>query len=112
MYRRGRSDRSHSTSSSRGTEGSRLGRMKIDIVRECPVANTPRVVQVAGMFDVPVAEKSRVELKGALPIEEREWNVGLIVGPSGSGKSTVAHELFGAAMVGGFEWPIDKSILD
>jgi hypothetical protein len=71
--------------------------MKIDIVRECPVANTPRVVQVAGKFDVPIAEKSRVELKGTLPIEEREWSVGLIIGPSGSGKTTIARELFGTA---------------
>jgi hypothetical protein len=86
--------------------------MIIDIVRECPVVNTPRVVQVAGMFDVPIAEKSRVELRGALPIEDRVWSVGLIVGPSGSGKSTLARELFGPSLVTGFEWPADKSILD
>ncbi len=86
--------------------------MNIDIVRECHVANTPRVIQIAGMFDVPIAEKSRVELKGALPLEEREWNVGLIVGPSGSGKTTIARELFGSAIVAGFEWPCDQSILD
>lgn len=86
--------------------------MKIDIARECPVERTPRVVQVAGMFDVELTEKSRVEIKGDLPIEERPWNVGLIVGPSGSGKSTVARELFGADLVAGFDWPVDKSILD
>jgi hypothetical protein len=86
--------------------------MNIDIIRECPVANTPRVVQVAGMFDVPIAEKSRVEIKGTLPIEEREWSVGLIVGPSGCGKTTIARELFGTAMIGDFAWPPDRSILD
>jgi ABC-type thiamine transport system ATPase subunit len=86
--------------------------MKIDIQRECPIESTPRVVQVSGMFDVEVTEKSRVEIKGDLPIEDREWNVGLIVGPSGSGKSSVARELFGERLVSGFDWPADRSLLD
>lgn len=86
--------------------------MKIDILRECPIVETARVLQVAGMFDVPVAEKSRVEIKGELPIEERPWNVGLIVGPSGSGKSSLAREYFGNAVIAGFDWPEDRAILD
>jgi ABC-type lipoprotein export system ATPase subunit/GNAT superfamily N-acetyltransferase len=86
--------------------------MKIDIHRECPITQTPRVVQVSGMFDVRMAEKSRVVISGDLPIEEREWNVGLIVGPSGSGKSTVAQEIFGDNLITGFDWPTDRSILD
>ena len=86
--------------------------MKISISRQCDIVQTPRVLQIAGMFDVPVQEKSRVDLRGELPLEERPWNVGLIVGPSGSGKTTVARELFGAAMVNGFEWPEDRSLLD
>jgi ABC-type ATPase involved in cell division/GNAT superfamily N-acetyltransferase len=86
--------------------------MKIDIVRECPILETPRAVQVSGMFDVAITEKSRVEIKGNLAIEDRDWNIGLIVGPSGSGKSTVAREVFGAAVIAGFEWASDRSILD
>jgi hypothetical protein len=86
--------------------------VKIGIVRECPIVETPRVVQVSGMFDMALSEKSRIEITGSLPIEERPWSVGLIVGPSGSGKSTVARELFGPAVTTGFEWPTDKSVLD
>lgn len=86
--------------------------MKLDIVRDCQIVETPRVTQVCGMFDVAPSEKSRVEIKGELPIEDRDWSVGLIVGPSGSGKSTVARELFGDCLVSGFEWPADKSLLD
>lgn len=86
--------------------------MKVDVVRQCDVVSTPRVVQVSGMFDVPPTEKSRVEIKGDLPIEERDWNIGLIVGPSGAGKTSVARELFPDAMVHGFEWPADRSVLD
>src|SRR5580704_13073324 len=48
------------------------------------------------MFDVPPAEKCRLGWKAELPIDEFDWNIGLIVGPSGSGKSTVLKELFGA----------------
>jgi GNAT superfamily N-acetyltransferase len=86
--------------------------MKIDITRECEVERSARVVQVAGMFDVDVGDKSRVHIAGELPIEEREWNIGLIVGPSGSGKSSVAREIFGGALVTGYDWPADRSILD
>lgn len=86
--------------------------MRIDIARECPVVETPRVMQISGMFDVPPAQKSRIEISGELPVEERAWNVGLIVGPSGAGKSTVARELFGRHVVSGFAWPQDRSVLD
>jgi ABC-type lipoprotein export system ATPase subunit/GNAT superfamily N-acetyltransferase len=86
--------------------------MRIDISNECPVVRSPRVIQVSGMFDVDLTEKSRVEIRGDLPIEGRDWNIGLIVGPSGSGKSTVARQIFGASLITGFEWPEDHSILD
>lgn len=86
--------------------------MKIDIERSSPIARTPRVIQTAGMFDVEVTEKSIVHIAGELPIEERPWQIGLIVGPSGCGKSSVAQELFGKAVVKGFRWPKDQSILD
>jgi ABC-type lipoprotein export system ATPase subunit len=86
--------------------------VNIDIVRESPVVSTPRVVQMTGMFDVSLEEKSRVEINAKLPIEERPWSIGLIVGPSGCGKSTVARELFGPAVIAGFDWPEDRSILD
>lgn len=52
-------------------------------------------MQLEGMFDVPPREILRHEWKGQIPIDERDWNIGLVVGPSGSGKSTIAHKLFG-----------------
>lgn len=86
--------------------------MKLDIVRESRIVETPRVVQVGGMFDLSWGERSRHELRAELPLEERSWQVGLIVGPSGCGKSTLAREAFGDAVVNGFKWPEDQSILD
>lgn len=85
---------------------------RIDLTLESPIERTARVVQMEGMFDVPVAEKTRVEFHFDAPFEERPWNVGLIVGPSGAGKSSVARHLFGDAMLKGYDWHPQRSIVD
>jgi hypothetical protein len=46
------------------------------------------------MFDLPEAAHSVTELEADLPIEDRPWNLGLIVGPSGCGKSNLARQLW------------------
>lgn len=56
------------------------------------------------MFDVPVAEKLRKEWDVNLPIEEKEWSVGLIVGASGAGKSTLAKRIWPESIHRGFQW--------
>lgn len=71
--------------------------MEAHIVRSTQVVNSARVAQVLGIFDIPPALESSEQWDVSLPLDEHEWNVGLIVGPSGSGKSTIARELFGAA---------------
>jgi ABC-type Mn2+/Zn2+ transport system ATPase subunit len=68
---------------------------KFDIVVESPISKSVRAAQVSSMFDVPPQDTARLEWHGSLPIEERPWNVGLIVGPSGCGKSTILREVFG-----------------
>jgi hypothetical protein len=67
----------------------------IDLVVQTELTRSPRVKQLSGMFDVPAQEMVRHEWKGEIPIDERDWNIGLIVGPSGAGKSSVARQLFG-----------------
>lgn len=81
------------------------------IVRESHIEETPRVKQLCGMFDLQPEQGSREEWDVELDLPE-EWNVGLIVGPSGTGKTTVAHEIFGDAVVDGFGWPEEKSLVD
>ncbi len=83
-----------------------------DIVVECPVFDSFRVQQVAGMFDVPLAEKLSERFSVELPDEEEIWQVGLIVGPSGSGKSTVAKEFFADALYAQADWAEDRAVLD
>ena len=84
----------------------------VDIVVECPVFDSFRVQQVAGMFDVPLGEKSTEQFSVELPEEDEPWQVGLIVGPSGSGKSTVAKEFFAGELYRQTEWPKDRAVID
>lgn len=88
------------------------------ITVECPVRETFRVAQVAGMFDLDLAAKATatfdVDVPGpADPVEGQPWQIGCIVGPSGSGKSTVARHAYGKAFYeGGRGWPKDKAVVD
>lgn len=78
--------------------------MKVTVKHSSPVKQTGRVMQLQSMFDVPVSKKLEKRWDVDLPIEDREWNVGLIVGPSGAGKSSVARECFGDDLVAGYNW--------
>jgi len=83
-----------------------------DIVVSCPVYDSFRVQQVAGMFDVPLADQCTEQFKVDLPEPEESWQVGLIVGPSGSGKSTIAKQFYGDDLYRGADWPVDKAVID
>jgi GNAT superfamily N-acetyltransferase len=108
---------------------------RFDVVVSCPVHDSFRVQQVAGMFDVPLAEKATERFEVELPLDETDWQIGLIVGPSGSGKSTVARHAFGTpakanpptniaegtsppapgsagGLYAGAPWPTDRAVVD
>lgn len=86
--------------------------MRITETVECPVFDSFRVQQIAGLFDVPIAEKVRQTFSVELPDSSEEWSIGAIVGPSGSGKSTIARKAFGQSLYGGNPWPADKAVVD
>jgi energy-coupling factor transporter ATP-binding protein EcfA2 len=79
-----------------------------------PVLPTPRVLQVAGLFDLPLEETSRLEWHVQLPLEEQPWHIGLVTGPSGCGKSTIARRLWPCEVdcSANLAWPDDRSLLD
>lgn len=64
-----------------------------DIVKKTEPKKTFRVSSVLNAFDLSI-EKVSETFKGSIDIENKDWNIGLIVGSSGSGKSTIAKELF------------------
>jgi GNAT superfamily N-acetyltransferase len=108
----------------------------IEIAVECPVYDSFRVQQIAGLFDVPLAEKAKERFSVEIPEaifdsgdtrdrgndearmtnDEKSiaasWQIGLIVGPSGSGKTTIARRLFGDAVRGRSVWPTDAAVID
>lgn len=65
-----------------------------DIIREAKPIDTYRVASVVGAFDLNV-NKIKEHFAGNIDIEDKHWNIGLIVGGSGTGKSTIAKELYG-----------------
>ncbi len=85
---------------------------RIDAVVSCPVFDSFRVQQVAGIFDVPLDEKCTERFSVELPEEDEPWQVGLIVGPSGSGKSTVAKQCYGDRLYKHSPWPDDRAVID
>jgi GNAT superfamily N-acetyltransferase len=82
----------------------------VDCLKSVPIERTPRVKLLEGLFDVPPADRSERRWQVSLPLEERHWNVGLIVGPSGCGKSTLARACFGEQPEP--SWPSDRAIVD
>jgi ABC-type polar amino acid transport system ATPase subunit len=55
--------------------------------------------------------KLEKHFKGSLPIEDDDWQVGIIVGRSGSGKTSIAKQLFPDSYIRGFDYS-HKSVLD
>jgi len=81
-------------------------------VVETEYTPTFRTEKVVGMFDVPATNKLRKEWHINMPIEEQDWQIGLIVGASGAGKTTIAKKVFGDDVYHfGYEWK-SKSLLD
>ncbi|MBN2218027.1 MAG: GNAT family N-acetyltransferase [Pirellulales bacterium] len=85
---------------------------RIEVEVSCPVFDSFRVKQLAGLFDVPLARRAVERFCVEMPELDDPWCVGLIVGPSGSGKSTIARRLFGDAVYRRDPWPEDRAVVD
>lgn len=76
-----------------------------DITVESPLPNTYRVNRVHSLFNVTKEQASTHTIHAQLPLEEKTWKIGAVIGPSGTGKSTLGRRLFGPeAFHEGFEW--------
>lgn len=69
--------------------------MKVEVEVSTVPSRSIRARQLESAFDVPAAQKQTLRWHGDIPLEDRAWNVGLIVGPSGSGKTQCAQALWG-----------------
>lgn len=84
----------------------------LDFTLECPIHDSFRVQQVAGLFDVPLAEKVREQFAVEVPELAEPWTIGLIVGPSGSGKTSLARAWLGTWLHESRSWPADQAVVD
>jgi ABC-type polar amino acid transport system ATPase subunit len=86
--------------------------MQHHVTLNCPVNDSFRVRQVAGMFDLPLAARLEEHFSVELPELNDSWQIGLIVGPSGSGKSSIAREVFEDSLYTPGDWPVERAVID
>lgn len=85
---------------------------KFDFVISSSIKRSNRVLQMEGIFELPPSQRSEIRWAGDLPLENRPWSIGMIVGPSGAGKTTLARQLFGDKIINGYDWGHENSIID
>ena len=76
----------------------------VDIVIKAKPPESLRARQVCSMFDIPPDQSEKLQWSGEVPIDEKDWNIGMIVGPSGCGKTTIAKDMFGGLVTNSPEW--------
>jgi ABC-type ATPase with predicted acetyltransferase domain len=79
-------------------------------VKRWDQADSFRSQSVVGSFTLSDVKLEK-RFKGSLPIEDENWQVGVIVGRSGSGKTSIAKQLFPDAYIKGLEYS-HKCVLD
>ena len=66
--------------------------MRVEVRHHCSDFDSYRAARVKSLFN---AENGcDWEKVAELPIEGKEWQIGLIVGPSGSGKTSIGSKIF------------------
>lgn len=86
--------------------------VKVEIAHRTPDYDSYRAARVKSLFNCEDA--TAFDLVADLPIEERDWQIGVVVGPSGSGKSSIGKALWGGGpyRASQFRWPKDAPIVD
>ena len=67
--------------------------MRIEVRNRCSDFTSYRAARVKSLFN---AESGcNFSLNADLPLEDKEWSIGVVVGPSGSGKTSIGRALWG-----------------
>lgn len=87
--------------------------MRVEVRNRCSDFDSYRAARVKSLFN---AESGcNFDLTAEIPVENLDWNVGVVVGPSGSGKTSIGRRIFGEESriyAGEGEWPHDAPIVD
>ncbi|MCX7010569.1 MAG: ABC transporter ATP-binding protein [Kiritimatiellaeota bacterium] len=85
----------------------------ITISKSVPVFPGYRSARVRSLFNVTAGQGSTFTARCELPLDEDNWQIGLVVGPSGSGKSSIGNECWGGrALHRGFAWSRARPIIE
>lgn len=85
--------------------------MKIEIHHKCSDFSSYRAERCKSLFNVESG--CNFNLTADIPVDEKQWCLGLVIGPSGSGKTSIGKKFFGEKAFYDFEnWPKDKPIID
>ena len=84
--------------------------MKIEVHNRCSDFSSYRAARVKSLFNSESG--CNFDLAADLPVEERQWQIGVVVGPSGSGKTSMGKTFFGPGALWHPEWPPRKPIVD
>ena len=81
-----------------------------NIIKEHSPKETFRVKSVIGTYDLS-SSNVKEEFSGNIDIDNKDWQIGLVVGKSGTGKTTIARQLFSDLIIENYEY-ISDSVLD
>jgi GNAT superfamily N-acetyltransferase len=86
--------------------------MKIHIRHQCADFSSYRAERVKSLFNC--ASGANFSLDAELPIEDREWKIGVIVGPSGSGKTSLGASVFPGVSIADLRagWRAGEPVID
>lgn len=86
------------------------GDMKIDVHHNCTDFDSYRAARVKSLFNVESG--ADVHISANLPIEDKDWRIGVVVGASGTGKTTIGKNLWPQVKPFNPKWPKDQPIID
>lgn len=69
--------------------------MNVRVHHRCEDYESYRAARVKSLFNAESG--ANFQLEAELPIDDQDWNLGLVLGPSGSGKTSIGRALFGDA---------------
>ena len=84
--------------------------MNIDIHHQCTDHNSYRAARVKSLFNVD--QGANVHISADLPIEDNDWQIGVIVGGSGTGKTSIGKKLWPRTSTHNPKWDKTKPIID
>lgn len=85
--------------------------MEFDIKKEINFKESFRNKSIIGKFDL-TPENYKEHFQGKIDLENKDWNIGLIVGNSGTGKTTIAKQLFGENIIKEYPFNRNNSVMD